>query len=55
MQAGQKLSTTAAVSLSDYDAIKETIQHYIAGGDCAYRARQLEWSPLHRLFHSSKG
>ena len=32
MQAEQKLSTVATTSLSDYDAIRETIQHYIAGG-----------------------
>ena len=32
MQAEQKLSSSAAASLSDYDAIKETIRHYIAGG-----------------------
>lgn len=32
MQAEQKLSSTAAASLSDYDAIKETIQHYVTGG-----------------------
>jgi hypothetical protein len=31
MQAEKKLSP-AATSLSDYDAIKETIQHYINGG-----------------------
>jgi hypothetical protein len=31
MQAEKKLSP-AATSLSDYDAIKETIQHYIHGG-----------------------
>ena len=32
MQAEQKLSSTPAASLADYDAIKETIQHYINGG-----------------------
>ena len=32
MQAEQKLSSTAVAPLSDYDAIRETIQHYIAGG-----------------------
>lgn len=32
MQAEQKLSSSAAASLSDYDAISETIEHYIAAG-----------------------
>ncbi|HEU4508258.1 MAG TPA: nuclear transport factor 2 family protein, partial [Pyrinomonadaceae bacterium] len=32
MQAEQKLSSTAAASLSDYDAIRQTIEHYINGG-----------------------
>jgi hypothetical protein len=32
MQAEQKLTSTAAASISDYDAIKETIRHYISGG-----------------------
>lgn len=32
MQAEQKLSSSAATSLNDYDAIRETIQHYIDGG-----------------------
>jgi hypothetical protein len=32
MQPEPKLSSTAAASLGDYDAIRETIRHYINGG-----------------------
>ena len=32
MQAEPKLSSNVAASLSDYDAIRETIQRYISGG-----------------------
>ena len=32
MQAEQKLASNAPISLSEYDAISETVQHYINGG-----------------------
>lgn len=32
MQAEQKLATNTAISLSEYDAIAKTVQHYIDGG-----------------------
>lgn len=32
MQAEQKIATNAPVSLSEYDAITKTVQHYINGG-----------------------
>lgn len=32
MQAEQKLATNTAISLSEYDAISRTVQHYIDGG-----------------------
>ena len=32
MQAEQKISGTAPTSLSEYDAISKTVQHYINGG-----------------------
>ena len=32
MQTEKQLATNSATSLRDYDAIKETIQHYINGG-----------------------
>lgn len=32
MQTEQKLATNTAISLSEYDAIAKTVQHYIDGG-----------------------
>lgn len=32
MQAEQKLASNTAISLSEYDAIAKTVQHYIDGG-----------------------
>ena len=32
MQAEQKLETNTATSLSEYDAITKTVQHYVEGG-----------------------
>lgn len=32
MQAEQKLATNTSISLSEYDAIAKTVQHYIDGG-----------------------
>ena len=32
MQAEQKIAATTPVSLSEYDAISKTVQHYINGG-----------------------
>ena len=47
MQAEQKLSSTAATSLSDYDAIVETIQHYITGGKTG------DTDEMKRAFHQN--
>ena len=47
MQAEQKLSSTGATSLSDYDAIVETIQHYIAGGKTG------DTDEMKRAFHQN--
>ena len=47
MQVEQKITTSKAVDISEYDSIAKTIQHYIDGGrtvspTCSYFSKSMD-------------